>query len=291
MPEHKYGRLGAFAEHRSRSSGPTGPRTEAGRLRSSLNAVRHGLGGQHILLPGEDATEYERRMDAVFISLDPLDEAQAQLVALIGDDMWRLDRLGRIEAGIALGRIEELLAQTEAARRAAALANATTALGTVLVAVGEEELPEAAGAERHRRVRALQDALDFVSATEPSVAMDAMQTCSACLMALGRSTYDPTTDARAWEGAVRAARVVMAELLALGDRVEAALADLRRAIATIALPDDRELSKLGRYRKALEEGLQRRLQCLSQLRTLGAPHDASHADQAREFRVRLRVVR
>src|SRR6266496_2291843 len=60
----------------------TGPRTEKGKLRSSLNAVRHGLSATHMLLPGEDNADYERRMDAIFVALDPKDEAQAQLVAL-----------------------------------------------------------------------------------------------------------------------------------------------------------------------------------------------------------------
>ena len=32
-------------------------------------------------------------------------------MALIGDDLWRLERLGRVEQGIVLARIEELAAQ------------------------------------------------------------------------------------------------------------------------------------------------------------------------------------
>jgi hypothetical protein len=76
-----------------------------------LNALRHGLGAVQAVLPGEDAAEYERRMEAVFEALAPANELEAQLVALIGDDLWRLERLGRVEQGIVLARIEELAAQ------------------------------------------------------------------------------------------------------------------------------------------------------------------------------------
>jgi hypothetical protein len=89
----------------------TGPRTEAGRARSSLNALRHGLGAVQAVLPGEDAAEYERRMEAVFEALAPANEVEAQMVALIGDDLWRLERLGRVEQGIVFARVEELAAQ------------------------------------------------------------------------------------------------------------------------------------------------------------------------------------
>lgn len=86
---------------------------------------------------------------------------------------------------------------------------------------------------------------------------------------------------------------VMAWLLDHGDRVNAAQEDLRKAIATISIPDEQELKKLGRYRKLLEEGLQRRLATLDQLRKLSvATSERNEQEQAaaRAYRVRLRVV-
>lgn len=107
--------LAAKVKTLTTEAGATGPRTEKGKTRSALNAVRHGLAGKHLLLPGEDAAEYERRMDAVFEGLAPADEAQAQLVALVADDLWKLERLGKIEQGASLARIEELLGHTPSA--------------------------------------------------------------------------------------------------------------------------------------------------------------------------------
>jgi cell division protein ZapA (FtsZ GTPase activity inhibitor) len=87
-----------------------------------------------------------------------------------------------------------------------------------------------------------------------------------------------------------AARQVMARLLERGDRVHATQEDLRKAIATISIPD--ELKKLGRYRKLLEEGLQRRLAALDQLRKLSVATARSEEEKATAtaYRVRLRVV-
>src|SRR5689334_12138576 len=40
----------------------TGPRSEEGRAKSSLNAVKTGLTGRTVLLPSDDVAEYERHL-------------------------------------------------------------------------------------------------------------------------------------------------------------------------------------------------------------------------------------
>jgi hypothetical protein len=91
----------------------TGPRTEAGLARSSLNAIKNGIHAKCVLMPGEDLFEYESRMTGVFEALAPRNEAEALLVGLIGDDLWRLERLGRVEQALNLARVEELVAQVD----------------------------------------------------------------------------------------------------------------------------------------------------------------------------------
>ena len=98
----------------------TGPTSVMGKTRSAINAVKHGLAGKNLLLPGDDPVEYAARMDALFTSLAPKDEGEAQFVALVADDMWKLGRLARIEKGVSLARIEELLAITGGWRSAPA---------------------------------------------------------------------------------------------------------------------------------------------------------------------------
>jgi hypothetical protein len=89
-----------------------------------------------------------------------------------------------------------------------------------------------------------------------------------------------------------ATRQVMGLLLDRGQREDAAQDALRANIAGIALPDVAELKNLARYRKMLEDPLQRRLAALDQLRRLTAGKVAGQTDmeRAKEYRVKLRVV-
>jgi hypothetical protein len=48
-----------------------GPRSLAGKRRSSRNAMKHGLTADHTLLPGEDAEEFRGLKGAMFSSLRP----------------------------------------------------------------------------------------------------------------------------------------------------------------------------------------------------------------------------
>ena len=48
--------------NRANSAHSTGPRTEAGKQRSSLNALRHGLTARTAVLPTEDPEAYQRHI-------------------------------------------------------------------------------------------------------------------------------------------------------------------------------------------------------------------------------------
>jgi hypothetical protein len=48
------------AVNKANAQHSTGPRTAAGKQRSSLNALRHGLTGHTIVLPTEDHSAYQR---------------------------------------------------------------------------------------------------------------------------------------------------------------------------------------------------------------------------------------
>ncbi|MFO0890065.1 MAG: hypothetical protein U0790_13110 [Isosphaeraceae bacterium] len=49
----------------------TGPRTEAGKGKVRLNALKHGLDAQTVVLPHEDAAKFEQRRDAWTRELSP----------------------------------------------------------------------------------------------------------------------------------------------------------------------------------------------------------------------------
>ena len=78
----------------------TGPRTEIGKAVSSQNALKHGLTAKTILLPGEDEAAYRKLCEGMFESFAPNGAPEKELVQLLCDTQWRLQRCGRIEAAI-----------------------------------------------------------------------------------------------------------------------------------------------------------------------------------------------
>jgi hypothetical protein len=78
----------------------TGPRTEAGKAASSRNALKHGLTAKTVLLPGEDEAAYLKMCEGMFATFAPVATPEKELVQLLCDTQWRLQRCGRIEAAI-----------------------------------------------------------------------------------------------------------------------------------------------------------------------------------------------
>lgn len=98
----------------------TGPTSENGKAKSSLNAVdeaavlsepkiqaRTGLTGRTVLLPADDAAEYQRHIDAYVKEFEPVGPRECDLVQSIADTQWRLLRIPSLESGIyALGHLQ-----------------------------------------------------------------------------------------------------------------------------------------------------------------------------------------
>jgi hypothetical protein len=84
--------------NRANSQLSTGPRTVAGKLRSSQNALRHGLTSQVALLSTEDPQIYERHLKSFTDEYDPQGATEANLVQALADTAWRLNRIVAIES-------------------------------------------------------------------------------------------------------------------------------------------------------------------------------------------------
>ena len=92
----------------------TGPRTEEGKKRSSLNALKAGLTGRTVLLPGEDAAAYRAHCQNWVDAYQPAGHDEVELVQCLADTRWRQDRAFALEVNLfALGHIEfsELFSQ------------------------------------------------------------------------------------------------------------------------------------------------------------------------------------
>jgi hypothetical protein len=96
-----------LAANRANAQKSTGPRTDAAKSLTRYNAVRHGLTGQAVLLPTEDAARYQAHCDAYHKELKPVGAFEATLVQAIADHDWRLARIPILEANFhALGEFE-----------------------------------------------------------------------------------------------------------------------------------------------------------------------------------------
>ena len=81
-----------------------GPKSAAGRARSSQNALKHGLRARRqVLLADEDAAEYRAFQAAGRAELAPVGALQSELAARIVTTAWRARRADRLEAAL-LGR-------------------------------------------------------------------------------------------------------------------------------------------------------------------------------------------
>ena len=113
----------------ARSSGPA---TDAGKARSALNGVRHGLCGRtFFLLPDEDPAEFHGH-EAMWLAVwKPRDLHEHEAAGSAIRAMWREIRADRLEAAV----LTDLFAAGEIAddaERQAAKAAAMKALGTLL---------------------------------------------------------------------------------------------------------------------------------------------------------------
>src|ERR1700733_11913343 len=88
------------AINRANSQHSTGPRTDSGKQRSSLNALRHGLTAASAVLPCEDEAAFEAHRRRFFDEYQPATPTETQLVQELVDTAWRLNRIPSLEAAL-----------------------------------------------------------------------------------------------------------------------------------------------------------------------------------------------
>ena len=86
--------------NRENAQHSTGPRTDAGRLISSKNAVKTALTGRTVLLPTDDADRYESHIEAFRSEWAPKGQRELYLVQSVADAGWRLERIATFEMTI-----------------------------------------------------------------------------------------------------------------------------------------------------------------------------------------------
>lgn len=90
-------KLGANRRNAAKS---TGPKTKEGIAKACMNALRHGLLSESVLLPEEDEDRLERLREGLLAVLRPEGELEEVLAEQVIAAAWRLRRARRIEVGL-----------------------------------------------------------------------------------------------------------------------------------------------------------------------------------------------
>ncbi len=94
VSEERLERNQANAQH------STGPKTEAGKRKSRLNALRHGLTSNLVVLPSENQEDYDEHLQSFINEYRPQDATESHLVQVLADTAWRQIRVTSLEADL-----------------------------------------------------------------------------------------------------------------------------------------------------------------------------------------------
>jgi hypothetical protein len=96
----------------------TGPKTEAGRARAKLNALKDGSHAKTVrrVLPQERAVDLDERINKWICDLNPRNDAERELVIDAAELAWSIDRTKRIETARMAERARQAQLKAEAQR-------------------------------------------------------------------------------------------------------------------------------------------------------------------------------
>lgn len=83
----------------------TGPKTDAGKERSSQNALKHGLFSRQVVLPHESQEEYDAMLAELADHYRPVGIQEATIVREVADNHWKLERARRVEQQMMESRV------------------------------------------------------------------------------------------------------------------------------------------------------------------------------------------
>jgi hypothetical protein len=106
-----------FHANRLNAVKSTGPRTEQGKLKSRLNAVRHGLTAETVISALENAADYAAFEQSVAADYNPATATEQELVARLASVLWRLRRSTSIESGLLQIQAELMKARPLSSRK------------------------------------------------------------------------------------------------------------------------------------------------------------------------------
>lgn len=121
--------LKQIAANRANALKSTGPRTPQGKAKSSLNAARHCLTGQVLVVTEEDRASYDAHCRAFADHYLPKTPMEALTLRQMADIRWRMNRIAAVESNLfaLTGYRSEFDTGNEEVDRALGQADAVTA--------------------------------------------------------------------------------------------------------------------------------------------------------------------
>ena len=104
--------------NRRNSQRSTGPKTEAGKARAKLNALKDGSHAKTVrpVLPQEDPIELDQRINKWISDLNPRNDAERELVVEAAELAWTIDRTKRSETARMAKRVRQAMLKAEEQR-------------------------------------------------------------------------------------------------------------------------------------------------------------------------------
>jgi hypothetical protein len=97
-----------IAANRANAQKSTGPRTTAGKQRSSMNPLKHGLTAATLVLPHEDEIGYQETRGMLYTQYQPATPQECMLVDQLASSWWRTIRARQCETDMLHLQIETL---------------------------------------------------------------------------------------------------------------------------------------------------------------------------------------
>ena len=99
--------------NRANAKRSTGPSTEPGKVRSKMNALKHGLAAKAVVIDGEDPREFEALRAGLERDFDTQTMTEQELVGGLAALFWRQRRVPRFEAAITQHALGNVLVRDE----------------------------------------------------------------------------------------------------------------------------------------------------------------------------------
>lgn len=86
--------------NRANAKQSTGPKSIEGKSVAAKNAIKHGLLAKDAVLPDENYEDYVSLLSGLTEEFQPSGVIETSCVGRIANSLWRLGRIGRLEAGL-----------------------------------------------------------------------------------------------------------------------------------------------------------------------------------------------